>query len=318
MSSPTQDVPPVRRVTVVGAGLVGGSWSALFLAHGLEVFATDPAPGAHDRLLKSVEDAWPVLVRLGLPAPEWRHRLQFSADPKEALADTDFVQESGPERLDIKTDLFASLDRLAAPGVVIASSSSSQMMTAIQSRCTHPGRCVIGHPINPPHVIPLVEVVGGQQTSPETIARAMQFYRRVGKYPIHVKKEMPGYVANRLQAALWREALDMVRQGAITVADADAAVSQGVGLRWAIMGPSLVFHLCGGQGGIRNFMNHLAGPFSSWWPSLGTTELTPELIDTVIRGIEAETQGRSVAQLEQERDRVLLGLLASLKTPPPS
>jgi 3-hydroxyacyl-CoA dehydrogenase len=257
-------------------------------------------------------------VRLGLPATEWRHRLRFSADPKEALADTDFVQESGPERLDLKTDLFASMDRLAAPGVVIASSSSSQMMTAIQSRCTHPGRCVIGHPINPPHVIPLVEVVGGQQTAPETISRAMQFYRRVGKYPIHIKKEMPGYVANRLQAALWREALDMVRQGAITVADADAAVSQGVGLRWAIMGPSLVFHLCGGQGGIRNFMNHLAGPFSSWWPSLGTTELTPELIETVIRGVEAETQGRSVGQLEQERDRVLLGLLASLKTPPPS
>src|ERR1700681_4863302 len=219
---------PIRRIAIIGTGVIGASWSALFLAKGLQVVATDPAPNAEAALRKFVETAWPALKRLGLSPGASQSNLTFTADLPRALAGADLVQENGPERIEFKQKLYAQLDELLPPDVIIASSSSGLTMSEIQSGCrSHPERCVIGHPFNPPHLIPLVEVVGGEKTSAKAITTAMEFYRALGKHPIHIKKEVRGHVANRLQAALWREAIHLVAEGVVSVADADAAICWG-------------------------------------------------------------------------------------------
>jgi 3-hydroxyacyl-CoA dehydrogenase len=304
---------PIRRVAIVGTGLIGSSWAAHFLAHGLDVTATDPRPGAADELKSYVDRVWPVLTQLGLAPGASPSRLRFTAELKSAVTGVDFVQESGPERLEFKTKLFGELDAILPPTVILASSSSGLTMSAIQAGCTHPERCVIGHPFNPPHLIPLVEVVAGQATSPETVERAEKFYTQMGKRTIRLNKEIAGHVANRLQAALWREAVHLVAEGVVSVADVDAAVSCGPGLRWGVMGPNLIFHLGGGQGGMAHFMNHLAGPFSRWWQDLGQPILSPEIQQMIIRGVEQEAAGRSIVELERQRDQAIIGLLALRK-----
>ena len=220
------------------------------------------------------------------------------------------MQENGPERQDFKIKLFSQMDAATPPDSIIASSSSGLTMSAMQSACKHPERCVIAHPFNPPHVIPLVEVVGGGRTSPQAVQQAISFYKSIGKKPIHLRKEIVGHVANRLQAALYREVVYLIEQGVVDVADADAAVCWGPGLRWGVMGPNLLFHLEGGQGGIQHFLDQFSGPYSTWWKDLGTlTEFTPEIKQTIVDGVLQEAGGRSIGQLAQERDRVLLGLL---------
>ena len=236
----------INRVAVVGTGLIGSSWAALFLARGLDVSATDPAPNAERELRAYVERVWPVLQEIGLSPSASLDRLTFSADLQTAVAGADFVQENGPEREDYKVKMFADLDAALPPEVILASSTSGITMSTIQRGCRHPARCVIGHPFNPPHLIPLVEVVGGAATSIGTVERAEQFYTRLGKRTIRLHREVPGHVANRLQAALWREAVHLVNEGVVSVADVDAAVSWGPGLRWGAMGPNLIFHLGGG------------------------------------------------------------------------
>jgi 3-hydroxyacyl-CoA dehydrogenase len=229
---------------------------------------------------------------------------------KTAVSDADLVQENGPERPDFKIKLFADIDAATPPDSIIASSSSGLTMTVIQSGCSRPERCVIGHPFNPPHMIPLVEVVGGAKTSPETIRRATEFYTSIGKKPIHLHKEVVGHVANRLQAALYREVVNLVHLGVLDVADADTAVCWGPGLRWGVMGPNLLFHLGGGQGGIQHFMEHLSGPLASWWKDLGSfTDWPDGLKETISAGTLKEVDGRTVDQLAASRDKVLLGLL---------
>jgi carnitine 3-dehydrogenase len=226
------------------------------------------------------------------------------------VSDADLVQENGPERPDFKIKLFADIDAATPVDSIIASSSSGITMSVMQSACKHPERCVVGHPFNPPHMIPLVEVVGGAKTSPETVLRAMEFYASIGKKPIHLRKEVVGHVANRLQAALYREVVYLIEQGVLDVADADTAVCWGPGLRWGVMGPNILFHLGGGQGGIQHFMDHLSGPVASWWKDLGAlTEFSPQAKQTIIEGVAKEAQGRSVDQLAAIRDEVLLGLL---------
>jgi 3-hydroxyacyl-CoA dehydrogenase len=305
-----QNEPLIRRVGIVGTGLIGSSWAALFLSRGLDVVATDPAPQAEQKLREYVTRAWPALAQLGLAKDASLERLSFNADLKAAVGGVDFVQENGPEREDFKVKLFAELDDLVPAHAILASSSSGLKMSTIQQRCRRPERCVIGHPFNPPHLIPLVEVVGGAATSRATIERAEIFYTRMGKRTIRLNKEVPGHVANRLQAALWREVVHLVDQGVISVGDADAAVSWGPGLRWGVMGPNLLFHLGGGQGGIEHFLAHLSGPFSRWWDDLGHPVLTPELKDRLIQGVKAEAAGRTIAELEKQRDDLLIRLLA--------
>src|SRR5271170_2307392 len=301
---------PIRRIAIVGTGVIGASWAAEFLARGFDVIATDPAPNAEANLRKYIDAAWPALTTMGLAKKASRERLSFTADMKSALSYADLVQENGPERPDFKIKLFADMDAATPADSMIASSSSGITMSVMQSACKHPERCVIGHPFNPPHLIPLVEVVGGSKTSPETIRRAMEFYASIGKKPIHLRKEVVGHVANRLQAALYREVVYLIEQGVLDVADSDTAVCWGPGLRWGVMGPNMLFHLGGGEGGIQHFMEHLAGPMASWWKDLGTpTEINPQIKQTIIEGVAQEADGRSIDQLAETRDEVLLGLL---------
>jgi len=301
---------PVRRIAIVGTGVIGASWAAEFLARDFDVVATDPAPNAEANLRKYIDAAWPALTTMGLTKKASRERLSFTADMKKALSDADLVQENGPERPDFKIKLFADMDAATRADSIIASSSSGITMSVMQSACKHPERCVIGHPFNPPHLIPLVEVVGGAKTSPETIRRAMDFYASIGKKPIHLRKEVVGHVANRLQAALYREVVYLIEQGVLDVADSDTAVCWGPGLRWGVMGPNMLFHLGGGEGGIQHFMEHLAGPMASWWKDLGTlTELSPQTKQNIVDGVAQEAEGQSVDQLAEIRDEVLLGLL---------
>jgi 3-hydroxyacyl-CoA dehydrogenase len=299
----------VRRVAVVGTGVIGASWTALYLARGLDVVAADPKPGSEAKLRHYVDTAWQSLTVMGVSHKGSPEHLSFTHDASRAVSQVEFVQECAPEDIDLKIKLFAELDAAAPVEAIIASSSSSIPMSVIQSECVHPARCLIGHPFNPPHIVPLIEVVGGQKTSPDTIGQAMAFYRSIGRRPIHARKEVIGHIANRLQAALYREVAYLIQQGVVDVSDADAAVCWGPGLRWGVMGPNLLFHLGGGEGGIHHFMEHLARPIAACWRDLGTPDLTPELQGIIIDGVMREVGSRSLQQLGRERDELLLGLL---------
>src|SRR6476620_1293745 len=242
----------IHRIAIVGTGVIGASWAAQYLARGFDVIATDPAANAEANLRQYVDEAWPALEKIGLSPGASRERLTFTSNMKEALSQADFVQENGPERPDFKIKLFADMDAATPADSIIASSSSGITMSVMQSECKHPERCVIGHPFNPPHMIPLVEVVGGAKTSPETVQRTIAFYASIGKKPIHLRKEVVGHVANRLQAAIYREVVNLINLGVVDVADADTAVCWGPGLRWGVMGPTMLFHLGGDQGGIQH------------------------------------------------------------------
>jgi carnitine 3-dehydrogenase len=311
MQERTMQERSIRRVAVVGTGTIGMSWAATFLARGLTVSASDPAPGAEARLRGFIDAAWPVLAQLEPIAGTPAHQLlTFYADPETAVSGADFVQENAPEREAIKGPLLGRIDAVLAPDIVIASSSSGLLISKLQAFCRHPERCVIGHPFNPPHLIPLVEVVGGAQTAPAAVERAMAFYAAIGKRPIHIRREVAGHVANRLQAALWREAVHLVAAGVASVADVDTAISEGPGLRWALMGPHLTFHLAGGAGGMAHFLNELGPPLESWWDDLGSPSLTPAVRAALAEGVAAEAGGRDIAALAAERDRFLVDLLA--------
>ena len=300
----------IRRVAIVGTGVIGASWAAQYLAKGLEVFATDIAPDAEIALRKFVKSAWPALERLGLSHGASLANLKFTADLSEAVAGADLVQENGPERLEFKQKLYKQLDELLPPDVIIASSSSGIKVSDIQSGAAlHPERCVIGHPFNPPHLIPLVEVVGGTKTSEETVQRAIAFYKSIGKKAIRLNKEMPGHVANRLQGALAREVYYLIAEDVLSAADVDDALSWGPGLRWGIMGNMMLNHLGGGPGGIEHFFEQFAGPMQKSWKALGSPELTPELQKKLVDSVHAEVGSRTIMELEAERDEILLGLL---------
>ena len=226
------------------------------------------------------------------------------------MASADFVQENGPERVDFKQKLYGQLDELLPPDVIIASSSSGIPMSQIQPGAhAHPERCVIGHPFNPPHLIPLVEIVGGTKTSADTIRRADEFYTSIARRTIRIHKEMPGHVANRLQAALAREVYYLVAEGIVSAADVDTALSWGPGLRWGVMGNMMLNHLAGGAGGIEHALKGLGGAMEAWWKTLGAPDMTPELQRKLIDSVHAEVGSRTIADLEAERDEVLLGLL---------
>ena len=304
----------INRVAIVGTGVIGASWAALFLAKGLDVIATDIAPDAKQKLEAFVEAAWPALEHLGLEPGATPAKLRFTDNLDMAVADVDLVQENGPERIEFKKNLYKHLDEVLRPDTIIASSTSGLTMSDIQSACVyHPERCVIAHPFNPPHLIPLVEIVGGAKTSEHTIERISAFYTALGKRTIRLHKEVPGHVANRLQAALFREVVHLITEGVVSVGDADAAVSWGPGLRWGIMGPSLLYHLGGGDGGIEHFFEQFTGPLNAWFHVLGTPELTPEVCSKIIKGVHEEVQSRPSGELASYRDAVLQGILSLRK-----
>lgn len=304
-----------KAVAVVGAGTIGASWAAIFLAQGYDVRAADPSPQGEAFARRFIANAWPTLETLGWVVPgASQDRFSFHASPTEACKGVSFVQESGPEREDIKIETFKEIDAATTPDVVIASSSSGLLISRVTVKCVHPERCVIGHPFNPPHLIPLVEVVAGEKTSQEAVDKAMAFYRAIGKHPIHIKKEVKGHVANRLQAALWREAVSLVADGVCSVADVDAAIAYGPGLRWALMGPHLTFHLAGGEGGMTHFMNHLTPALQTWMDDMKN----PRVIDykqLIIDGVTEEAGNRSIADLQKWRDRKLIDILKVSSAP---
>ncbi|MBU9557195.1 3-hydroxyacyl-CoA dehydrogenase NAD-binding domain-containing protein [Burkholderia multivorans] len=294
----------IQRIAIVGTGVIGASWAAFYLAKGFDVVATDPAPQAEARLRES------LAAFLGDDADAACARLTFDADLVRALDGVDFVQENGPERLDLKRALYRQMDDVLPAHVPIASSSSGLKMSDIQTACEqHPERCLIGHPFNPPHLIPLVELVGGEATDAAVIERAKAFYDALGKVTIVLNKEMAGHVANRLAAALFREVYHLVGEGVVSVADADKAVAWGPGLRWALMGQCLTYHLGGGAGGIAHFLEHLSGPMTSWWNDLGTPSFDPDVDRKLIDGLRTIQGERSMQDLAAERDRLLVELI---------
>ena len=296
----------IGTVTVVGTGAIGASWVTLAISRGLRVVATDPAAGAEDKLRQTVAAS---LAELGQPdAPE---RLAFTADLAEAAAAADLVLENGPERLETKRDIFAALDAAARPEVLLASSSSGLMPSSFAGACArHPERVLIAHPFNPPHLVPLVEVVGGRQTSQQAVESALEALRHLGKRPIRIRRELPGHVANRLQAALWREAYFLVGEGVVSVEDVDTAISSGPGLRWALLGPFATQHLSGGGGGLDHVLAHLGPPMVDWWHDLGSPELTPELVAKLVAGVREEFTGRDEREVLARRDRALAELMS--------
>jgi carnitine 3-dehydrogenase len=299
-----------KRISVIGAGTIGASWAAYFLARGFEVAAYDPAPNGEDFARRFIDNAWPTLEKLNAVQPGAdRKHFSFFKDPAAAAEGATFVQESGPEREDVKIELLAAIDAAAPPDSVIASSSSGLLISRVAAKCKHLERCVIGHPFNPPHLIPLVEVVGGAKTSLDAVRKAMTFYREIGKHPIHIKKEVRGHVANRLQMALWREAIHLVIEGVVSVADADAAIAYGPGLRWALMGPHLCFHMGGGDGGMKHYLDHLGPANQSWMDDLGTPRLDAKTQKAIIDGVSEEAAGRSMDELRRWRDRKLIEIL---------
>lgn len=293
----------IKRVAVVGGGMIGASWSALFLAHGLDVVAYDPSPEAEAPLRDYVIQALAQLKALGC---EGQGRLRFEPNLPRAVEGAGFVQENAPEREDLKRRLLAELDGLLPPDVIVASSTSALVRSAIVQDCVNKGRFIVAHPFNPPHLVPLVELVGEDEG---VITRARMLYAELGQRPVVLRREMPGHIANRLSSALYREAVYLVEQGVASVADIDAAISNGPGLRWAIMGPHMTYHLGGGQGGIAHYLSHLGPSQERRWASLGTPSLTPEVQARIVEGVAEAAAGRSISDLEQERDRLLLAIL---------
>jgi carnitine 3-dehydrogenase len=307
---PRPDPSAVQRVGVIGTGVIGGGWAAHFLRMGFDVVAFDPAPGAEDRLRRFVADAWPTLERLGLRDGADQARLTFATDLAGAAGSSEFIQESTREDGPTKIRILAEIDAAADPATVVASSTSGFSMTMLQQDAIHAERLVVGHPFNPPYLIPLVEVVGGKRTDPAVVDWAVAFYGHVGKYGLKMTNELPGFLGNRLQEAMWREALHMVAAGEATVEEIDASVSYGPGLRWALMGPCLTFHLAGGQGGMGYMLDHFGAALQEPWTRLEAPALTPELRDRMVEGCLREAAGRSIAELERERDEFLVDLLA--------
>lgn len=298
-----------QKIAVVGTGVIGASWAACFLSKGNDVAATDPAPGAEARLRKLVQTYWPTLERMGMADNASTARLSFHERPEAAVQDAAFIQESGPERVDVKRATLAQISAAAPADTLIATSSSGIPASQIQDAARHPERVLIGHPFNPPHLIPLVEVVGGHLTSAQAIDKAMRFYESLGKKAIHIRREVKGHVANRLQAALWREAFHLVQEGVASVSDIDAAIAHGPGLRWALLGPFLNVHLSGGEGGIQHFLEHLGPPIEEWWADLGQVKLNPELNQQLAAGVDQELGAAKLDDIVAQRDELLLTLL---------
>ncbi|MGW9047284.1 3-hydroxyacyl-CoA dehydrogenase NAD-binding domain-containing protein [Streptomyces lydicus] len=303
----------VRRVACIGAGVIGGGWAAHFLARGYDVTAWDPAPDAEERLRRLVAAAWPALEQIGLAEGASQDRLTVAPTLAAAVADADFVQESAPEKLELKRSLLAELAAATRPGVVIASSTSgypmTDMQTAAENSAAGAGRLVVGHPFNPPYLIPLVEVVGGERTDREAVEWAARFYDVAGKSVITMDRELPGFIANRLQEALWREALHMVANGEASVEDIDASITEGPGLRWAFMGPCLTFALAGGEGGMAHMLDHFGPSLKSPWTRLEAPELDRALRDAMVDGCAAAAGERTYADLVAERDQGVIDVL---------
>lgn len=296
-------------VAVLGAGVIGASWTALFLAGGHNVAVYDPAADTERLVRDHVKSAWPTLGQLGLAGIKGPGELTFHATAAEAVEFADFVQESVPERLPLKLELYSAIEPALKRGAIVATSASGLRLREMQAGWRDPGRFILGHPFNPPHLIPLVEVMGNDRTAPGVVESAEQFYRSLGKATIRVKREVPGHVANRLQAALWREAIHLMSIGAASVEDVDTAIWAGPGLRWAAMGPTMLFHLGAGERGMAAFCERYADSFHRWWDDLGDVRLDANTVGQLVAGVSEEAGSRTRAELCEQRDQLILAML---------
>lgn len=295
-------------------GIVGASWSALFLAGGKRVQIYDPADDAETQTRDYIQRAWPALESLGLVLPVASpEHIQFSPSVAEAVSGALFVQQSVPERFPLKLDTYRSIESALAPEAIVATSSSGLLLRDLQTGWDDPGRFILGHPFNPPHLIPLVELLGNEHTIEGVLDRAAALYESCGKVTIRVRKEVPAHVANRLQAALWREAVHLVAEGVASVEDVDKAVTAGPGLRWSVMGPHMLFSLGSGGLGIDGFCERYRDSFHAWWQSLGTPTLDANTARLLAAGIAEEEHGRSFEQLAAERDTKLVAAMTALR-----
>ena len=306
--SPTR----VRRVAVIGTGVIGAGWVVHFLSRGFEVRATDPAPGMKDRLAAFIRQAWPAARKLGLAPDADPDAWSLEADVESATEGAEFVQENGPDDEDMKRRVFARIDAVAPPEVAIASSSSALLMTPIQKGLRHPGRCFLGHPFNPPYLIPLVEVSGGEETDPAVLDWAVAFYAAIAMKPVRLNHEISGHIAGRLAAAVWREAVSLVDRGIADAEAVDAAMAHGPGLRYALSGPTMIFHMGGGPEGLGHYLEHLGASQERRWASMEVPKLTPELCQKLVAGAEKQAAGRSMAELEKMRDAGLAAILKAI------
>lgn len=306
-------ITEIKTFAALGSGVIGSGWIARALAHGLDVVAWDPAPDAEAALRQRVANAWPALQKAGLVPGASQERLKFVDTIEECVRDADFIQESAPERLDLKCELHARISAAAKPNALIGSSTSGLLPSEFYADATHPGRCVVGHPFNPVYLLPLVEVVGGQKTDPAAIQAAIAVYRSLGMRPLHVRKEVPGFIADRLLEALWREALHLVNDGVASTGEIDDAIRFGAGLRWSFMGTFLTYTLAGGNAGMRHFMAQFGPALQLPWTYLPAPELTESLIDKVVEGTAEQQGNRSIAELERYRDDCLLAVLGAIK-----
>ncbi|HTO84706.1 MAG TPA: L-carnitine dehydrogenase [Methylomirabilota bacterium] len=304
---------PIKTVGIVGGGVIGGGWAARALAHGLDVVASDPAPGAEAALRASIANAWPALTRIGLKAGADQKRLTFVKTVGEVGAKADFIQESAPERIDLKRKLHAQIDAAAAPDVIIASSSSGLLPSEFQADCKHPERVIVGHPFNPVYLLPLVEVLGGKKTGAAAIDHAATFYTAIGMRALKVRTEVPGYIADRLQEALWREILHLVNDGVATTGEIDDAIRYGPGLRWAFMGTNLIYHLAGGEGGMKHMLEQFGPALELPWTNHKAPKLTQALIDRMVEGTGEQAKGWTIKELERFRDDCIIRVLGAVE-----
>jgi carnitine 3-dehydrogenase len=306
-------VTDIKTFAALGSGVIGSGWVARALARGLDVIAWDPAPGAEEQLRARVANAWPALQKQGLAPGASLERLRFADTVEACVATADFIQESAPERLDLKTELHARISAAARPDVLIGSSTSGLLPSEFYAEARHPERCVVGHPFNPVYLLPLVEVVGGANTAPEAVSAAMLVYRALGMHPLHVRKEVPGFIADRLLEAMWRESLHLVNDGVATTGEIDDAIRFGAGMRWSFMGSFLIYTLAGGNAGMRHFMAQFGPALKLPWTKLEAPELTDGLIDAVVEGTSQQLGTHSIADLERYRDDCLLAIQAAIR-----
>lgn len=299
-------IKEVKTFAALGTGVIGGGWVARALANGLDVLAWDPAPGAEDRLRAQVARAWQALNEWGLAEGASPERLRFVGTLEEAAAEADFIQESAPEQLALKLEMHARASRAARPEAIIASSTSGLLPSEFYREAAYPQRCLVGHPFNPVYLLPLVEVVGGEATDAAAVETAMAIYARLGMRPLHVRKEVPGFIADRLLEALWREALHLVNDGVATTGEIDDAIRFGAGIRWAFMGTFQIYTLAGGEAGMRHFMRQFGPALKLPWTHLPAPELTDDLIEAVVAGTSEQMSGRSLAEMERYRDDCIM------------
>ena len=304
----------IHQVTVLGAGVIGASWTALFLASGLRVNVFDPADNAAQSVNDYIKIAWPMLEQLGMTSNGDPGNIKFFDRADEAVVGSQFVQENVPEQIQIKHQIFAQIEEALDADAIVASSASGLMLSEMQQGWSNPSRFILGHPFNPPHLIPLVELLANEKTDAGVLEDAEMFYQQVGKVTIRVKREVPAHVANRLQAALWREAIHLVETGVASVEDVDKAVWAGPGLRWAAMGPHMLFHLGAGSGGLQEFCNRYRDSFQRWWDDLGDTELTSQLADELAAGVEAQANGQDIKTAASQRDAMIVAMLSSTRS----